>query len=99
MADDDGGNELTEEERFDAYYEKRRAAEKADAERAKKMKDLGLTDEVLDTIADRVWDRGEARAADRKRKADESDQEPSRGGDKPTVVEKLFGVGRAANDG
>lgn len=78
----DNENE-TEEERFDRLYKERRAAEKAEEERAATLKKLGLSGDVLDAFADAVWDRGEARAEARRKAAEEADQPPSTGSDKP----------------
>jgi hypothetical protein len=67
----------TEDERFDRLYTARRQAERDEETRNKKLKDMGLTGDVLNAIADAVWTRGEELAAARRRAEEDADQAPS----------------------
>src|SRR5262245_29691247 len=65
------------EERVERLVTERLNARQADAEKADRLKKLGLTGDVLDAIADAVWDRGEDRAANRRKADEDADQAPT----------------------
>lgn len=67
----------TVDEKIERLVTERLAAREAQAERDKKLKGMGLTQDVLDTIGDAVLDRAEARRAQRDKERDEADQQPS----------------------
>lgn len=85
----------TEEERFDRLYAARRQAEKDADAQAKRLKEMGLTGDVLDAIADRVWSRGEERAAARTKADEDADQAPTTAKGKPSFLKQ---IGLAAGD-
>lgn len=97
MATDD---ETEDTDDIDTIVE-RKVAERLQRERdgaakAKKLKEMGLTGEVLEAIADAVWDRGEARADARRKADDDKDQPPSTG--KPRKPGFLQSIGLAPAD-
>jgi hypothetical protein len=67
----------TDDERIDRIVSERLAAKEAQAERDKKLKGMGLTQDVLDVIGDAVLDRAEARRAQRDKEREDADQPPS----------------------
>ena len=75
MATDDGSE--TTDEMVARLVQERLDAKEAETAKADKLKKLGLTQDVVDVIADAVWDRGEARAAARKKADEDADQEPT----------------------
>lgn len=77
MADDNDNESI--EDRVERLVTERLNAQKTEAERQAKLKGLGLTQDVLDVIADAVWDRGEARSEARRKAADDADQPPTTG--------------------
>lgn len=99
MADDDNNDDNeSEQDRFNRWYEERRNAEKAEAERTKKLKDLGLTDDVLGAIGDSVFARFQRAAEEAAKAKEDADQAPSRGDDgEPSKVQQfLFGKPKAS---
>src|SRR5262245_42508922 len=71
--DDDNGDL---EDMFESWYQERVKKDEAKRNRNKQPKDFG---EFLDRVADAVWERGEARAAERRKAAEDADEEPDRG--------------------
>ena len=95
MADDD--DKLTIEQQVERAVTARLQADRDARERKARLTKLGLTDDVLDAIADSVFGRFQ-RAADERAQADEdADQAPSRGSGqrKPSFLQS---IGLAAND-
>jgi hypothetical protein len=76
--EDDPTQDESEEERFARFYDERRSREKAADDRKKRLKDMGLSDDILDAFADAVWDRGERRAKERREAEERADEPPSR---------------------
>lgn len=94
---DDHDNE-TEDERFDRLYNARRQAEREAETRQRKLKDMGLTADVLDAIGDAVLGAFDRRIEQRRKDEDDSDQPPSTGkGKKPGFLQNI-GLAPAAND-
>lgn len=75
---DDNDLDPEVQEQFESWFQKRQEAEEAKRNRNKQPKDFG---EFLDRVADAVLDRAEARQAERRKAADDGEQEPGRGGD------------------
>lgn len=77
MPDDNNEPDPEELERFEQWFVQRQEREQAKKDRSKQPKDFG---EFLDRVADAVLDRAEARQAERRKAADDAEQEPGRGG-------------------
>lgn len=73
---DDDTEELTDEERFEAWYQDRKAKDEKEAARKKPPKDFG---DAVDRIADAVLDKLDARAQERAAAREAEDEEPTRG--------------------
>lgn len=94
MADDNEEQE-TDEDRFNRMYEARRKSEREAEQRAKKLKDMGITDDVLDTIGEAVFRVFQRNAEQRQAEKDAADQEPSRTSGQEKPLERfLFGGGK-----
>lgn len=74
--DDDDGATETLEEKVERLVSEREAAAERKRNRTKDPKDFG---EFLDRVADTVIERIEARGAQRRKAAEDDDQEPARG--------------------
>lgn len=72
--DTDDGDDL--ESMFEGWFQERMEREEAKKNRARQPKDFG---EFLDKVADAVWERGEQRAAARRKDAEDGDQPPAKG--------------------
>lgn len=73
------GENETVAEQVERLVAERLNQQKAEADRKSKLDKLGLSGDVLDAIADAVWDRGESRAEARRKAADDADQPPTTG--------------------
>lgn len=95
MADDTEGtdDQADLEEMFEGWFQERMKREDAKRNRNKQPKDFG---DFLDRVADAVWERGEERAAARRKEAEDADQEPDRGRREPSTLEKWWGGSKSA---
>ena len=76
MADDDNTPGFDLDALLDAKLEERAAAAEAKRNRNKQPKDFG---DFLDRVADAVLDRMDERVAERRKAAEDADEEPTRG--------------------
>lgn len=95
MADDDqhdNGDDFDPKmmEHFASFLDQREETKRKQAEKRKAPKDFG---EFVDRVADAVLDRAEERAANRRKAADEhdDDDEPSRGSGDKSGFAKFWG--------
>jgi hypothetical protein len=84
MSDENETGDPTDdlETMFEGWFQERMEREEAKKNRAKQPKDFG---EFLDKVADAVWEKGEARAAQRREQREEGEQAPARGASKSAI--------------